>query len=128
MEFCSGVPTNRSYGTVANMYRRHEMEKKKKYNSRVLQIEHGTFTPVVFSTTGGMGKEANTLLKKIAERTVTKTGQSYADVMNFVRKRVRFDLLRTTIIALRGSRGKKTPDPRAISEVDMNLIPAAHNI
>ena len=30
----------------------HENEKKRKYNSRVTEIEQGTFTPLVFTTTG----------------------------------------------------------------------------
>ena len=38
------------------IYRLHENEKKRQYSSRVLDIEHGTFTPLIF-TTGGMGKE-----------------------------------------------------------------------
>ncbi len=105
------------------MYKNHESQKKKKYNQRVLQVERATFTPVVFSTTGGMGEEAKYLMKKIAERTSVKTGQSYADVMKFLRIRVRFDLLRITIIALRGARGKKIPPPDNIHEVDMNIVP-----
>ena len=116
------APTNKARGTPAKMYAAHENEKKRKYNARVLQIEHGTFTPVVFSTTGGAGKEAQALLKRIAVLTANKTGQEYADVMNFVRRRVRFDLLRTTIIALRGSRKKKTPPADDIRDIDMNLI------
>ena len=39
------------------IYRIHENEKKRLYSRRVLDIEHGTFTPLVFTTTGGMGKE-----------------------------------------------------------------------
>ena len=31
--------------------------KKRKYNSRVTEIEQGTFTPLVFATTGGMADE-----------------------------------------------------------------------
>ena len=38
------------------IYRMHESEKKRLYSRRVLDIEHGTFTPLVFTTTGGMGK------------------------------------------------------------------------
>ena len=34
------------------IYRIHENEKKRKYNSRVTEIEQGTFTPLVFTTTG----------------------------------------------------------------------------
>ena len=36
----------------------NENEKKRKYNSRVTEIEQGTFTPLVFTTTGGMGGNA----------------------------------------------------------------------
>ena len=39
------------------MYRIHENEKKRKYNSCVTEIEQGTFTPLVFATTGGMADE-----------------------------------------------------------------------
>ena len=36
------------------------MEKKRHYNKRVTAYENGTFTPLVFSTTGGMGRECKT--------------------------------------------------------------------
>ena len=39
------------------IYRIHENEKKRKYNSRVTEIEQGTFTPLVFTTTGGMAQD-----------------------------------------------------------------------
>ena len=35
---------------ISAMYRRHELEKKRKYNSRVINVEKGTFTPLLFST------------------------------------------------------------------------------
>ena len=63
------------------MYRKHEMEKKNKYNDRVLQVEKGTFTPLVFSTTGGMGNEAARFLKHLAVKLSYKTGQSYSDIV-----------------------------------------------
>ena len=39
------------------IYRMHENEKKRLYSRRVLDIEHGTLTPLVFTTTGRMRKE-----------------------------------------------------------------------
>ena len=120
--FHAQAPSNRSLGSIDKMYKSHEKEKKNKYNQRVLQVERATFTPVVFSTTGGMGTEAKHLVKRLAERTSSKSGQSYADVVNFLRTRLRFDLLRTTIIALRGARGKKISPPRDIEELDLNLV------
>ena len=76
---------------------------------------------MVFSTTGGMGIEASKLMKRIAERTERKTGQRYADVMGFIRKRIRFDLLKTTTIALRGERGRRVGQAKDIADLDLNL-------
>ena len=38
-------------------FRQHETKKKRQYASRVLEVEQATFTPLVFSTTGGMAVE-----------------------------------------------------------------------
>ena len=35
----------------------NEHGKKRSYNERLLQVEHGTFTPLVLSINGGMGRE-----------------------------------------------------------------------
>ena len=43
---------------MASMYRRHENEKRRAYQQRILEVEHGSFTPLVFSATGGMGPAA----------------------------------------------------------------------
>ena len=54
----------------------NEKEKKRTYNQRVLQIEQGTFTPLVFTAMGGCGREVglviNTLNMEI-ERLATKS-------------------------------------------------------
>ena len=34
------------------IYKLHEDEKKQKYASRIIEVENGTFTPLVFTTTG----------------------------------------------------------------------------
>ena len=36
-------------------YQLNEKEKERLYNERIMQVEHGTFTPLVMSATGGMG-------------------------------------------------------------------------
>ncbi len=38
---------------LSTCYRRHEMEKRRHYEDRVLHVEHGSFTPLIFSTAGG---------------------------------------------------------------------------
>ena len=51
---------NQKQKQTYNMHASHshtsqENEKKRKYNQRVLDVEMGTFTPLVFGTNGGMG-------------------------------------------------------------------------
>ena len=84
------------------MYTSHENEKKTEYLPRVLQVEKATFTPAVFSTSGGIGKEADKLIRRMAECMSAKRGETYSSVVSFLRRRFRFDLLKTCIIALRG--------------------------
>ena len=110
--------TNRSK-PIPMMYSSHENQKKREYNARVLNIEKGTFTPVVFSTSGGMGQEAEKLLKQMANKISTKRKENYCYTISFLRRRYRFDLLRTCVIALRGYRGSYKPD--AIQDLDLNL-------
>ena len=121
--FHAPATSNRALKTIPAMYKSHESRKKAAYNARVLEIEHGTFTPLVFSTSGGMGEEAHAFFKRVAERMSRKTGQTYSETIGFIRKRLRFDLLKTTIIALRGYRGKPTQTPEEIEKIDLNLEP-----
>ena len=46
-------PTNRGK-TIEKIYEKNEKEKKNSYNQRVIQVEKATFTPLVFTTSGGM--------------------------------------------------------------------------
>ena len=56
----------------------HTNEKKTEYLPRVLQVEKATFTPAVFSTSGGIGKEADKLIRRMAERMSAKRGETYS--------------------------------------------------
>ena len=115
-----GAPTNATR-SLPQMYSQHEQEKKRKYNDRVIEVERGTFTPLVFSTTGGMGKEASIFLKRLPTLLAPKTNQPYSNTIGYLRRRLRFDLLRTTLIALRGHRGKYYEAPSSINDLDINL-------
>ena len=45
----------------------NQQEKKRGYNERVLQIEHGTFTPLFFSIYGSMGRECRTFYSRLSD-------------------------------------------------------------
>ena len=87
------------------IYRIHENEKKRKYISRVTEIEHGTFTPLVFTTTGGMADECLRHHSRLAELLSTKRElESYATTISWIRAKVSFTILRSTFLFLRGLR------------------------
>ena len=102
-------PNSASYidKTPDQIYEQHEREKKRNYNSRVLQVERGSFTPLIFTTTGGMGPEATRYHKRVAVLLAEKRGEEYSHVMNYVRTKIRFSILKSTLIAIRGVRGKQ---------------------
>ena len=107
----------------SSVYSSHERQKKSKYNERIIQIEKGTFTPIVMSTTGGMGNEAKKFHKRLALLISEKRKENYSHVVNHIRTRLRFCLLRSTLMAIRGVRGKRARDGVLdISEISYNLI------
>ena len=59
--------------SAASCYHKHELEKRRKYERRVIDVEHGTFTPFVMSTNGGMGPSATVTVKRIAALLAEKT-------------------------------------------------------
>ena len=101
------------------MYRCHEEEKKTKYLHRIIQVEKANFSPFVVSTTGGIAPEATSFLKRLAQKLSSKLNQSYPNIMGYLRRKLRFELLKTTLMAVRGFRKNRTVQ---ISDLDLNLI------
>ena len=119
-------PNSASYlnKTAEQLYIQHERQKKRKYNDRVIHVEKGSFSPLIFSTTGGMGPESTRYHKRIAELISLKRGELYSDVMNHIRTKIRYSILRSTLIAIRGERGRKRQFQNTpISELSLNLVP-----
>jgi hypothetical protein len=67
------------------IFKEHENEKKRKYQQRVLDVEMGSFTPLVFGTNGGMGIECQMFLKQLAQKLAEKDDERYAVVIAWLR-------------------------------------------
>ena len=72
---------------------KHEKEKKRCYNQRIIDVEKGCFIPLVFSTNGAMGKEADRFHKRLASLLAKKRNISYSEAISFIRCRIRFSSL-----------------------------------
>ena len=119
-------PNSASYKDtkIEDLYVQHENEKKRTYNHRIMHVEKGSFSPLIFSTTGGMGPEATRYHKRIAELISVKRGELYSEVVNFIRTKVRVALLKSTLVAIRGERGRRRRTQNTpIEDLSLNLIP-----
>ena len=67
-------------------------------------INHGTFTPLVFTTSGGTGPAAFLFFKHLASMLAAKHQKPYAHVLGWIRCCLSFSLLRSSIVCLRGAR------------------------
>ena len=96
--------SSNSSGSLSSVYKRHEDIKKRAYGQRVREIEHGVFTPLVFSTSGGMGREATTFYKRLADMLANKQRRPYSVVMSWLRCKLSFAAIRASIMCIRGTR------------------------
>ena len=97
--------------SIKSILKKHESEKKRSYNQRVMQVEQGTFTPLVFTTTGCMGPESIIFHKALAEKLSDKTGEKYNDAISFIRCKLSFMAIKSALLCLRGSRGPSKTIP-----------------
>ena len=98
---------------TSKVFRTHEQAKKREYVQRVLEIENGSFTPLVFGTNGGMGEECQKFISALADKLSEKEGEKYHDIITWIRTRISFEIMRSAIMSVRGSRvpfRKKTGD------------------
>ena len=119
------APSNRN-SPLATSYRRHERLKKNAYEQRVREVEHASFTPLIFSATGGLGNEAKTFYKRLASLLSSKRDEAYSSTMAWLRCRLTFSLLRSAIVCIRGARSHSGVPVRA-SPVDLMRAEAGLN-
>ena len=98
-------PNAQNYRNVSipSVYRRHEMQKKREYGDRVREVELASFTPLVFATTGGMGKETITFYRWLAELLSKRSTLSYINMLAWLHCTLSFSLLQSATMCIWGS-------------------------
>ena len=106
--------------SIEQLYRNAENAKKKEYAQRISKCDHGSFTPMVMSSTGSMGTEASVALKVLARRIAKKSGQPYSVTVAVLRCRLAFVVARAALVCIRGSRMiRKQPEIDVVNQVLM---------
>ena len=96
----------------------NEKEKKRAYNERVLQIEHGTFTPLVFSIYGTMRRECRTFYSRLSDLLSEKRDLPESMTMKWIRTKICFALMKSSFLCLRGSRTLS----RKVAEFESDVV------
>ncbi len=83
-DVCVTHPNSPTYENknMTQIYNLHETRKMKKYNNRIIQVEKGTFTPLIYTTSGGWGLQATCYHKRLAKKLSQKRGEEYATIMS----------------------------------------------
>ena len=70
-----------------------------------MEIEQGTFTPLVFTTTGGMTDECvvyhSRYHSRLVELIANKKGEIYSSAFSWIRAKASFAIVRSAILWLR---------------------------
>ena len=119
---CHPNPDSHKNLTPEQIYKLHENDKKRLHSSRVLEVERGTFTPLVFTTTGGISDECQHYHSRLAELLAVKKQESYASTITWIRTLVSFAILRSALVCPRDSRSRRRTTPN-IQETDLELQP-----
>ena len=80
-------------------------------------MEHSTFNPLFFACTGAAGPSASKVMSRLVLKISGKGHDSYSDAISFIRTKISFALLRSSVLCLRGCRALK----RQIDHVESSI-------
>ena len=86
-----------------------------------MEIEHSTFTPIVLTTKGGMGRECEIFHKSLAHKIAVKSGEKYEEVTRLIRVKLSFIVLKAALLCIRGSRSLKNDSLTTCDDFSYNL-------
>ena len=101
-------------------FRSDENEKKRQYNQRVTEVEHSSFTPLISTPYGGNGREAERFIVELALKLSEKEQLQYSMVMHWLRAKLSFNLLRSAVLCIRGSRTIKKEVTCDIANIEIS--------
>ena len=93
---------------------------KNYYGHQVRDIEHGVFTPLVFTLCGGMGHEATIFYRHLADLLATHWGREYSQTINWLRCRLSFALLCCAIMCI--SRIRSSVYHPVLGPLDLSVV------
>ena len=101
------------------LYKRCEATKKRNYEERIRVVENADFTPLIMSSSGGMGVQMQSALKHLCRLIAEKTKQPYSKVIGVMRCKLAFQLMCSALVCLRGTRSRRSAARDPLEELDL---------
>ena len=99
-----------------------EKQKKRAYNQRIMQVDNGTFTPLVFGASGRLSLECSIFMSKLAEKMSIKHKCTKGEMTSGIRRKISFILIRSVVTCLRGERASRTFNKTQLALNDQKLL------
>ena len=95
----------RRYGSqeLTKAYEVNEREKERQYNARILEVEHGSFTPLVMTALDGIRMDASKFYSCLSESIAKKRKKRYRVIKNWISRKISFALVNCVCMCVRGS-------------------------
>jgi hypothetical protein len=103
----------------------HENAKKSKYSERIQDSDYGTFTPLIFASSGAKGREAKAFYRHLASKIAKKKKQEYSSTVALVTIRLSFALQKAAVQCIRGPHLSKATRPAAETKFKADLAAQA---
>ena len=87
---------------------KNERDKITKYGERTINVEQGTFTPLVFTSAGGMARQSQIFYKRMAELMAEKRGEEKGFFTAWLQGKLSFSLVKSALLCLRDTRSSRT--------------------
>ena len=94
--------------------------KKRAYGQRVIEVEQGSFSPLIFTPYGGTSRETEHFITTLSSKISEKRNVAHSVVTNWPRTKLSFSLLRSAILSVRGSRNTKRRISVDIDDIEIS--------
>ena len=105
---------------LPNAFKSNERIKKPAYGQRVIEVEQGSFSPLIFTPYGGTSRETEHFITTLSSKISEKRNVAHSVVTNWLRTKLSFSVLRSAILSVRGSRNTKRRISVDIDDIEIS--------
>ena len=113
---------------IEETFSHHEREKARQYSDRIVNVEHGSFTPIIFSTHGDYSQLTSRFIYQLAKLISQKRNICFSESKSWLNSKLSNLVARLTILCIRGSRKIRPPNAEDISIAVSNAQICSRNL